>query len=523
MKNHVHFDESYFKKTISEYQDWELAFVRETAQNSGDAGAKTIEYTIEEDSSGLVTIVCRDDGRGMTKDILLNKFLVMGGSHKDSEDSVGGFGYAKGIILFCHHSYEIKTNGLKLIGGYGRYSDPEPCDYQQGTEIKIVMDKGMSSKYRIESKLREWVSESNLKGTTVLLNGEELEQLNTKFNFKKQTKIGKLQFNVKENSWSSSIWVRMRGMAMFSKSIYTNDDHFEAYIDLDAKSSLECLTANRDGLKRIYDDGLNDLIQYLSQELGRYKVSEMDDFEINSISSIQNEIEGQLAQRNIEEVTPLVKPKSSGSIQERRKARFEDSMENIIEEDQRESLLDKAKKEKNKMAPKIEKILNKLDGSSYPESFLVKIDKLKDKSNQEILKTYNNTVKVLNQTRSKKYSDLWQRIVHKVLDVANKSDLMYLEENGNKFFYGKKSINYGFIISEDRTTIGMCSEQEEKSYILLNPRYARENNYSNKILAEIAIHEVAHLVHPNHSEMHSYFIFGLQVAIDNAKVNWNKI
>lgn len=534
MKNHVIFDENYFKKTISEYKDWELAFVRETAQNSSDAHSTKIEYTITDTEDGYIKIVCKDNGKGMNKDILLNKFLVMGGSHKDSEDSVGGFGYAKGIILFCHHSYQIKTNDLMITGSYGRYGDIEEIKHQQGTEITIFMEDNMSSVGVLKRKLRHWVSQSNLKGTDVYLNDELLEQLTTKFQYKKQTKIGKLQFNVLDYSYSSTIWVRMRGMAMFSKSVFTNDEHFDAYIDLDAQSSLECLTANRDGLKQDYDNGLNDLIQYLSTEMSQYKVSEMDDFEINNrpvnlyeqIQSLKKEkekVEEQLIEESINDNIVEVIDKKELKEEHYNRANIEESMSNIIDEDDKNSILEKVKKNKDGMKPKINNILSKIDSSNYPHSFLIKIDNLEDKKNQEVLKEYNKSVKLINQSRVKKYAPLWRKIVNSVLDVAFNANLIYGYKENEQYYYNGKVINYGFIMSEDSETAGMASLGKDKSYILMNPILSKREEYSRKILLEIAIHEVAHLVYANHSKSHSYLIFAIQIAFDRAKININKL
>ena len=62
-------------------------------QNSMDCGSNRIDVTIERDGANT-QIAVSNDGQPMTQDILVNKFLTLGGSAKDG--GVGGFGKAKG-------------------------------------------------------------------------------------------------------------------------------------------------------------------------------------------------------------------------------------------------------------------------------------------------------------------------------------------------------------------------------------------------------------------------------------------
>lgn len=521
MKNFVKFNDDYFKKTIYEYQDWEFAFCRETAQNSCDANATEIHYTISDTDNGL-KIICEDNGTGMNKDILLTKFLVMGGSHKDDENAVGGFGYAKGIILFCHKSYTIHTNDLILTGSYGRYNDPVTTNKRKGTKLIITMDDGMSSSYSLKNKLTEWVRNSSLGKTKVFLNGEELEQSGTKFDYKKKTKIGSLMLNeVEEYAYMSTLWVRMRGMAMFKKVIYSDELHFDGFIDLDSKSSIECLTANRDGLKNDYEYGLSELIKYLSTELSSLQCSKMDDFEINNFENFNGveEDEGIFSDNDL-----IPQERKTRKESQRRETWYRSNeMANVISNDDREELLNKAKKANLDMQPKIEKIINKIDKNEYPKSFLVKIDKLENKKNREILKEYNKAVRILNQTRIKRVSKTWINLVNALLQSCYNYDIGDLSFDGEHWVYAGRTIHYGSIISEDSQTFGMCSRKEDKYHVLFNPVNIRQKELDTYGLMLIAVHEVAHIFEMSHGEYHSYLMFEIQNAFHKSGYKISKL
>jgi len=82
---------------------------RELLQNSIDAcnakkSAKTdikIEITTEYiDDNEITTLICTDNGIGMSKDVLLNAFLCLGSSDKRGDNSnTGGFGIAKAALM----------------------------------------------------------------------------------------------------------------------------------------------------------------------------------------------------------------------------------------------------------------------------------------------------------------------------------------------------------------------------------------------------------------------------------------
>lgn len=77
-----------------------LIWMREVLQNSTDALCKSLHISNSYDRETNTTqLIAKDDGMGMTEDIIHNAFLALGGSQKDNDLAVGGFGIAKTIVL----------------------------------------------------------------------------------------------------------------------------------------------------------------------------------------------------------------------------------------------------------------------------------------------------------------------------------------------------------------------------------------------------------------------------------------
>src|SRR5262245_20842128 len=96
----------FFAKAKNDYEDWRWALIREFMQNSIDCGSDRIEISvIETNGSTILSVV--NNGDPMTEDILVNKLLCLGGSGKNFQDAVGGFGKAKELLYCCHAGYSI--------------------------------------------------------------------------------------------------------------------------------------------------------------------------------------------------------------------------------------------------------------------------------------------------------------------------------------------------------------------------------------------------------------------------------
>lgn len=117
--------------------------LKELMQNAYDALRSMVEKG--ELTDGVIdintdpkrrTITIRDDGEGMTSEILGTKFLEVAGTHKTSEKSTGGFGIAKLQTLYANNGLRVLTlrNGvISRMGTNGealsaamRKKDPGP-------------------------------------------------------------------------------------------------------------------------------------------------------------------------------------------------------------------------------------------------------------------------------------------------------------------------------------------------------------------------------------------------------------
>lgn len=103
----IRIDPQYFRRLArQDYRNWRMALAREFIQNCVDAGACNIHILFNPDSR---TLTVADDGCGMSRDILENKLLCMGGTSKRGDGTLGCFGKAKEILFFGWESYRIIT------------------------------------------------------------------------------------------------------------------------------------------------------------------------------------------------------------------------------------------------------------------------------------------------------------------------------------------------------------------------------------------------------------------------------
>ena len=127
----------FFAKAKADYADWRWSWAREICQNSMDCGSSQIDVTIERDGANT-QIAVSNDGQPMTPDILVNKFLTLGGSAKDG--GVGGFGKAKELLVCCHLHWSIRTGSLLAEGEGGEYELTSGLTPLHGTTTTVLME-----------------------------------------------------------------------------------------------------------------------------------------------------------------------------------------------------------------------------------------------------------------------------------------------------------------------------------------------------------------------------------------------
>jgi hypothetical protein len=127
----------FFAKAKADYADWRWSWIREICQNSMDCGSSRINVTIERKGENTQVVVS-NDGHPMTLDVLVNKFLTLGGSAKDG--GVGGFGKAKELLVCCHLRWSIHTGTLLAEGEGGEYELTSSLAPLHGTTTTVLME-----------------------------------------------------------------------------------------------------------------------------------------------------------------------------------------------------------------------------------------------------------------------------------------------------------------------------------------------------------------------------------------------
>lgn len=113
----------WLQNAILDYSDWKSKWFRECVQNSVDAKATSVRLFTHKKSDGTVEAGCEDNGGGMALDVLLDKFLVLGGTTKEGGASTsGGFGKAKEMLILPWISWMIHTRDAVAVGAGDSYT-----------------------------------------------------------------------------------------------------------------------------------------------------------------------------------------------------------------------------------------------------------------------------------------------------------------------------------------------------------------------------------------------------------------
>jgi len=266
----VSIGEDFFKHKRRQYADWRKAWFREALQNSVDAGAKNIEISVLRREDGDWNVIVEDDGRGMSKDVLFNKFLVLGGTTKDGTSTTGGFGAAKELLLFPWLSYRLETKGVSLKGHYGNYkykSSPP----RKGVRLKVVMRDGDAVSIQ---DAKDVIFRSQIPKVSFALayreeHGGHKSQETMQAKQMKGKCLRSLEEKVKVHAPKTSgystneVWVRVNGLYMFSVWLGKPIKGRQPIVEITG-NSVDVLTDNRDGIR---DPALRYHLQAFVQEI----------------------------------------------------------------------------------------------------------------------------------------------------------------------------------------------------------------------------------------------------------------
>jgi len=236
----------FFTTALRDYQDWREKWWREAVQNAVDAGASRVIAEIEQQDDGGWRVMCRDDGGGMSEDVLIDKFLVLGGTTKVSGESTGGFGKAKELLVLPWMQWRIHTRD-RVVEGTGVDYTINEAERLDGVELTVWMPPDEATTEAACLAFLEKCSLPNIRfevnGRSALANlrlGDELQEFGGK---------AKLYYE-KTKGFRQKLLVRSNGLFMFDMWI---SDGVEGTLIVELTGrSIDLLTANRDGF-RDYD------------------------------------------------------------------------------------------------------------------------------------------------------------------------------------------------------------------------------------------------------------------------------
>ncbi len=241
----------FFAKAKADYADWRWSWVREICQNSMDCGSNQIDVTIQR-NGGNTQISVSNDGHPMTQDILVNKFLTLGGSAKDS--GVGGFGKAKEVLVACHLRWSIRTGTILAEGEGGEYELTTDLAPLHGTTTTVLMEGDEVG--RLVGMFERFAALAQWKGT-LTVNGQTLVTDLRKGSPRREYEWGRVYTNQQH---SNLLVVRIGGQPMFTRNI-----KFKGCVLVELTgTSAQRLVASRDRLQYRYNDELDDLLNELA-------------------------------------------------------------------------------------------------------------------------------------------------------------------------------------------------------------------------------------------------------------------
>lgn len=238
----------FFVTALKDYENWREKWWREAIQNAVDAGATDVACVAKANPDGTRTVSCEDNGGGMSADVLLNKFLVLGGSTKTSASgTAGGFGKAKELLLLPWISWEVHSRATIVRGSGIDYTVEEAAPIS-GTKITVVMAQ---DQYTYEAPAISFIEKCYLPRVSFTVNGDPVKAALRSKKVLLTTANGEAEISfVKDPSvtGSSRIFFRTNGLFMFDKWVYAGNLGGYVMVEL-LKPSIDILTANRDGIR----------------------------------------------------------------------------------------------------------------------------------------------------------------------------------------------------------------------------------------------------------------------------------
>jgi Histidine kinase-, DNA gyrase B-, and HSP90-like ATPase len=490
---------SYFQKAKDEYSDWRWAMVREFVQNSYDAQAANIEFRLRANAAGRVELHVDDDGIGMDQDTLENVLLCLGGSRK-LEGSIGGKGWAKGLLFFAHHSYTICSRNLRVEGTGGEYRLTAELVNISGTQITVELADEATLLDAWRERIKNYVAACLMeyatgRPVTIRLDGQALAQNNDGiYSFAVTTPLGDVWYDEVQDSSRSEFVVSVAGLPMFVETIYSsaNQSALSGCIELEAGSAA--LTANRDGLTSAVREQFSKVVGNLVQNQSAVRYGQALDLSLNFAAG-----------RDLSAGMPT--PTTTGSEPSR------ESNASLLtvhpETAEPEALAGYAA------------ALGRITRERYPANFHLKVESLSVRRTAKSMAYITAPVLVaeMNKQRSIRLAHSWRAALTTILccDWALANGVAYCDGQGQSindwdsyggeitdlqvYFRGRR-VDAGFCFVANAG--GLCSNSDDvhkPHRIYINPLLlTAEGGFRPGDTLDLAYHEVSHLWEQHHGE-----------------------
>ena len=289
-KGSIRIGQEFFSLALRDYRDWKAMWWREAIQNAVDAKAKEVLCSVAIANQGH-WVTCEDNGKGMSEDVLLNKFLVLGATTKKAEQQAvtmrGGFGKAKELLILPWIEWRIRSRGVEVRGAGIDYTVRRGLPHKEGTQISVLMPADnattevLALNYikkcnlpKVKFHMGVWANDTRDIVHADLKPGRKIREFRgTVLGRGVEVPLATLHHYKKENAVPQRLLVRAQGLQMFGMWV-SSDVPGQLILELKAPS-VELLTANRDGfsdrtpLRRSVEHYVNDLAADISSSLKR--------------------------------------------------------------------------------------------------------------------------------------------------------------------------------------------------------------------------------------------------------------
>jgi hypothetical protein len=233
----------FFTAAIKDYADWREKWWREAIQNAVDAGANNIECIIDERADSIM-VACQDNGVGMSEEVILDKFLVLGATTKIAGGTTGGFGKAKELLLLPWLSWSIRSGNVLVEGEGASYEVSHTREAVHGTQLIVHMPRDEATH---EPAAKAFISKCYLPRVRFHVNGEVAKANLKQGELVKEFGDKAAVYYDKRSSSYTQMLIRANGLYMFEQYI-SSEVPGTIVVEL-LQPSIELLSANRDGFR----------------------------------------------------------------------------------------------------------------------------------------------------------------------------------------------------------------------------------------------------------------------------------